>query len=218
MSDLQRVAVLASGGLDSCVLLADLAQGAQVQPLYVQFGLAWEPEEEQALRRFIAALASPNVTPPVVLQTPVGPIYGEHWSVTGRNVPGADTPDSAVFLPGRNVLLLAAAGVWCSTHRVGEIAIGSLGGNPFPDASPEFFHDFGRVLAQGLGHPLRVVAPYRGLHKHEIIRRYAHLPLEHTLTCMTPAQGVHCGRCNKCRERRDAFRAAGVADKTQYAA
>ena len=38
-----RVAVLASGGVDSAILVADLARdGRIVQPLYVRFGLAWE--------------------------------------------------------------------------------------------------------------------------------------------------------------------------------
>jgi 7-cyano-7-deazaguanine synthase len=43
------------------------------------------------------------------------------------------------------------------------------------------------------------------------------VPLELTLSCMNPQEGRHCGRCSKCRERRDAFRAAGVEDHTLYA-
>ncbi len=127
-------------------------------------------------------------------------------------MPGAGTPDSAVFLPGRNILLIGLAAVWCSTHDVGQIAIGSLGDNPFPDASPEFFADFGRVLSQGLDHQVQVVAPYRGLHKDELIRRNPHLPLELSLTCMAPKEGVHCGACNKCEERHSAFVRAGVVE------
>ena len=43
------------------------------------------------------------------------------------------------------------------------------------------------------------------------------VPLEHTLSCMQPVEGIHCGQCSKCRERRDAFRDAGIADLTSYA-
>ena len=32
------------------------------------------------------------------------------------------------------------------------------------------------------------------------------------------AGGVHCGRCSKCRERQQAFAAAGVADPAGYVA
>ena len=43
------------------------------------------------------------------------------------------------------------------------------------------------------------------------------VPLELTLSCMQPVDGLHCGRCSKCRERRDAFTEAGVDDPTPYA-
>jgi len=57
------------------------------------------------------------------------------------------------------------------------------------------------------------------MHKAEVIRRGTELgvPLELTLSCMQPQAGLHCGRCSKCRERRDGFREAGIADTTAYA-
>jgi 7-cyano-7-deazaguanine synthase len=216
MSIMNRIAVLASGGLDSSVLLADQARNAEVFPIYVQWGLAWEATERDALQAFIAALNNPAVMPLTVLSVPIGAMYGDHWSVTGNGVPGLEEPDSAVFLPGRNILLIGLAAVWCSTHDVSRIAIGSLGGNPFPDATPEFFRDFARVLSAGLGHHVQLEAPYRDLHKSEIIRQFSHLPLELTLTCMAPKDGKHCGRCNKCGERRLAFQEADVPDRTVY--
>jgi len=53
-----------------------------------------------------------------------------------------------------------------------------------------------------------------------VIRRGRELgvALELTLSCMQPQRGLHCGRCSKCRERRDAFAEAGVDDPTAYAA
>jgi 7-cyano-7-deazaguanine synthase len=136
-------------------------------------------------------------------------------------VPGYDAPDSAVYLPGRNVLLIGATAVWCALNDTRAIAIGSLDDNPFPDATPAFFEDFGRVLSGALDHTIEVLAPYRQRHKSQIIAVFPNLPLELTLTCMQPAEDeagfVHCGDCNKCRERREAFRDAGVPDRTRYA-
>lgn len=213
----KRVAVLASGGLDSAVLLAGLAREATVFPVYVEAGLAWEAEEERALRAFLHALDDANVEPLTLLELPVRRLYGEHWSATGAGVPGYEAPDSAVYLPGRNVLLIGVTAVWCALHAVGTIAIGSLDANPFPDATPSFFAGYGRLLSEALAHPIEVVAPYRHLHKHELIARFAALPLHLTLTCMAPRDGKHCGACNKCRERQEAFRGARVGDRTPYA-
>ena len=215
---MDRIAILASGGLDSSVLVADKARNAEVYPIYVQWGLAWEAIEHRSLELFLSALQNPNARSLTVLSVPIKAVYGNHWSLTGDGVPGADTPDSAVFLPGRNILLIGLAAVWCSTHNMSRIAIGSLGGNPFPDATPEFFENFAAMLSTGLGHKITVEAPYRGLHKSDIIRQFRELPLELTLTCMAPAGGKHCGRCNKCSERRTAFRESGVPDRTVYMA
>ncbi|HKV56133.1 MAG TPA: 7-cyano-7-deazaguanine synthase [Candidatus Binataceae bacterium] len=213
---MEKIAVLASGGLDSGALLADLSQSAQVYPIYVRCGLAWELHERQALQIFLTALDSPNLAPITDLAASTSNIYGEHWSMTGKSVPGADEPDNSVFLPGRNILLIGLAAVWCSTHEIPNLAIGSLGGNPFPDATPGFFTDFAKALSSGLGHRINVSAPFRSVHKDEIIRRFKHLPLELTLTCMAPRGRQHCGECNKCRERQVGFARASVPDPTVY--
>jgi len=156
--------------------------------------------------------------PLTVLSLPAAAIYGDHWSITGAHVPDANAPDEEVLIPGRNILLIALASVWCGTHGVSRIAIGSLDANPFPDATPEFFESFSRALTLGLARRVRIEAPFRNLHKEDIIRRFKDLPLELTLTCMAPRDGgIHCGQCNKCRERQLAFQKAGVPDRTVYA-
>ncbi len=54
----RRLAVLASGGLDSSVMLAELARGGRevFDPIYVRAGLMWERHELGALRRYIRRL------------------------------------------------------------------------------------------------------------------------------------------------------------------
>jgi 7-cyano-7-deazaguanine synthase len=48
------------------------------------------------------------------------------------------------------------------------------------------------------------------------MQRGRFLPLELTFSCMRPLDGRHCGDCNKCAERRKAFRDAGLPDRTPY--
>jgi 7-cyano-7-deazaguanine synthase len=213
------VAVLASGGVDSAILVADQArQGATVQPLYIRFGLAWEAAEEAHLRRFLDTISGQlPVLPLLALELPIADVYGSHWSVSGDDVPDETTEDAAVYLPGRNLLLLSKASVWCALHGVGSISLGTLRGNPFPDSLPAFFGGFGALVELGLEHPLTVLTPFAGLTKGQVLERGADLALQHTFSCIDPVGERQCGRCNKCAERRKGFAEIGIDDRTDYA-
>jgi 7-cyano-7-deazaguanine synthase len=212
------VAVLVSGGPDSAILVGELAAvSPQVTPIYVRLGLVWEDDEEQALRRFLTALAAPALGPLQVFDMPIGPVYGRHWSTTGHKVPDADSPDAAVFLPGRNLLLLAQAAVWCHVNNVPTIALGLLKGNPFPDSNEAFFASYETAINRALNADLQIVRPYQQLSKIEVLQRGRDMPLGETWSCIRPVAGLHCGQCNKCAERRRAFAKAGLQDTTRHA-
>jgi 7-cyano-7-deazaguanine synthase len=179
--------------------------------------LHWELVEREYLDRFLGAIRAPSLRPLRVFDEPVRDVYGAHWSVSGEAVPGADTPDDAVFLPGRNVLLLAKPLLWCHLNDVPEIATAPLGSNPFPDATPEFYDGFAEIVSSAVNGSVRVLRPYAALHKVDVLARGRGLPLEHTFSCLRPTNGLHCGACNKCAERRAGFARAGMADPTRYA-
>jgi 7-cyano-7-deazaguanine synthase len=213
-------AVLFSAGLDSAVLAAAEARRTRVHPLYVHAGLAWEREERAMVERLLRSNAFGNLAPLAVLEFPVRDLYpASHWALRGTP-PGFDTPDEDVYLAGRSIILLSKAAIYCAQHGLDRIVLGPLAGNPFPDATPEFFSTMGRALSSGLAHPLTIDTPFAHLHKSDVIRIGADLgvPFESTLSCMNPRHGLHCGECSKCRERRDGFLRAGVADPTRYAA
>jgi 7-cyano-7-deazaguanine synthase len=214
----EPLAVLISGGLDSAILLAEsLRTSAAVHPLYVRMGLFWEGVELRHLHRFLDAVHGPALKPLQILEMPVGDLYGPHWSITGRDVPRAGTADEAVFLPGRNVLLLAKTLLWCPRHAVPAVALGSLASNPFPDATPAFFDGFQDTVNRAAGGAVRILRPFANLDKNTVMNLGRRLPLELTFSCIRPVGDEHCGECNKCAERQQAFAAAGIRDLTPYA-
>jgi 7-cyano-7-deazaguanine synthase len=212
-------AVLLSGGLDSAVLVADEAAREPVHPIYVSVGLAWEPAEREVLTALLAAHPLRSLAKALAaLSVDMRDVYAPtHWAVVGRP-PAYHTPDEDVYLPGRNIVLLGKAAVYCATLGIERIAIGTLGHNPFPDATPAFRASMGDALSRGLGRPFRIDAPYADLGKADVIKRGVALgvPLHLTLSCMSPVGTRHCGTCSKCRERHDAFLEAGIADPTDY--
>jgi len=212
-------AVLLSAGLDSAVLAASEARSSRVHPIYVSTGLAWEQAELAMLDRLLATAPYASLAPLARLTFTVRDLYPPtHWALRGQP-PAFDTPDEDVYLTGRNIILLSKAAIYCAQHGLGRIALLPLAGNPFPDATPEFFASMARAMSLGLAHDIRIETPFGDTDKSDVIKLGASLgvPLELTLSCMNPRDGLHCGVCSKCRERRDAFNDAGVADRTRYA-
>ena len=213
-----RIAILASGGLDSSVMLGVIARtGRQVFPVYIRAGLRWERDELATLRRFVRALKLPNVEPVTALSLPMGDLAGDHWSITGRDVPGYNASLSSNYILGRNFTLLTKAAIFSARNQIGEIAMAPLESNPFPDARPEFFRAFARAVELGVGIKLVIRTPFAGKTKADVVRAGAGMPLELTVSCARPVGIVHCGACTKCAERQHAFREAGVPDPTTYA-
>lgn len=211
-----RPVVLFSSGLDSAVLLVHAAaRHGGALPLYVSAGLAWEADERAMASRFLASLPdSSGVAPIAGLDANMRDLYpAQHWAVRG-DAPGFDTPDSDVYLEGRNLVLLAKTAVFAARAGASTILIGPLAGNPFPDARPAFFAAMARAASLGLDAEIQIETPFLALRKAEVIRMGASLgvPFELTLSCMQPVRGEHCRRCSKCRERRYAFRDAGFED------
>ena len=162
-------------------------------PIYVSVGLAWESAE----RAMVSALLTrdafrAHVRPLVSLSLNMRDVYAAtHWAVQGRP-PAYHTPDEDVYLPGRNIVLLGKAGVYCAAAHINRLVLGTLAHNPFPDATPTFRSAMAEALSLGLGRTIRIEAPYAKVSKPEIIRRGVALgvPFELTLSCMKPVRKV----------------------------
>ena len=214
---MNNACVLVSGGIESAVLVNDaLGRYDKVTPVYVRNHLRWEDTEVFCLKNFLRCLKQSNLKPLVILDLSMRDAYENHWSITGIHMPGSKSADRSVFLPGRNIVLLAKTAVYASMQSVHSIEIGVLRGNPFPDSSKQFLKKISDVLSMGLDHAIEVKAPFQKMRKEDVIAMGKKLPLESTFSCLNPKGHEHCGECNKCIERKKAFFGAGVFDKTRY--
>lgn len=215
--ELNSACVLVSGGADSAVLLDDaLTRYDTVFPLYIRNHLRWEETEIYWLKKLLRELKSPRLKVLRILDVPMRDLYEAHWSLTGIHVPGRASRDESVYLPGRNIIFLSKAAVFAAMNDIPVIEIGVLKGNPFSDSSTAFFAKLAEVLSVGLGRAIEVRAPFRRLKKEAVLEKGKRLPLDLTFSCINPKGYDHCGDCNKCMERKRAFFAAGIFDRTKY--
>lgn len=212
-----RIGVLFSGGLDSAALIGYLLdRGYQVWPVYVRSGLRWERSEIRWAKRFASAVRHPHLKQLQFATLLLENAYRNNWSERGAT-PGASSSDSAVFLPARNLLLLTKAMLFLSGLRVFNLAIATLDRNPFPDGRTSYFRTVERALSGGFARKITILSPFRRWSKVEVIRASRRFPIHLSMSCISPRGEAHCGQCNKCAERKSAFRKAGVPDQTLYA-
>ena len=214
---MERACVLVSGGSDSSVLLYETAQKySKVTPLYIRNGLLWEEAELYWLERFVQSINQKTITPIRVLSLPMEDVYDAHWSLTGEAIPDHASSWEEVYLPGRNLILLSKAVVFCALNKIQAIALGPLKTNQFSDSSSTFFRGLRKVAEEGLSATIEILTPLATRSKSEVLQSGCRLPLELTFSCIDPQGRLHCGVCNKCAERIEAFSEIGLRDKTVY--
>ena len=217
----QKIAVLVSSGVESSILLSLTGQYcAAVYPVYINSRTTWTNAELLYLPELLKSFSSPAIKPLKTLDMPVDDLYGSHWSLTGNNTPDELSTDEAVYLPGRNLLLLSKVSVWCALNDISAVVLGTLKSNPFSDTSSEFFGHIKKAIEVALNSRFNIYTPLSQLTKVQAIQLDKSLPWEKTFSCFNPVlqgdQFLHCGKCNKCAERQQAFIDTGLADKSNY--
>ena len=131
----------------------------------------------------------------------------------------AETDGSPVstYVPFRNGLFLASAASIALSRGCSEIYYGAhsddAAGNAYPDCSREFNEAINRAISLGSGDQLRVVAPFIGMTKAEVVAvgLKLNVPYKLTWSCYE-GKDKPCGICGTCRDRTAAFRANGIED------
>lgn len=221
--------VLTSGGLDSCVCVAEAACGHDLALLHVNYRQRTEARELQAFtdiadwygvpahRRLVCDLdhlARIGGSSLLDALAPVETGLPEPGDHDGRAVP-------STYVPFRNAHILAIATSWAEVLGAGALYIGAVeeDGSGYPDCRAAFFAAFQQAIDLGTRPTTRLAirTPLIALDKGAIVRRGLQLgaPLHLTWSCYVDGEKA-CGVCESCRLRLRGFARAGAVDPIAY--
>jgi len=170
-----RTCVLLSGGVDSAVVLALLAD-REPHALWVDYGQPAAAAERRASR----SIAS-------------------HYSVRWLEVSLAGLqPPAAGEFPGRNDLLVAAA---VSASGAASVALGIHAGTGYVDCSPGWAAAWQQLLDRQHHGRASLLAPLVDFSKAQVYALAADLAVPVALTHSCEASPDPCGACSSCLDR-----------------
>ena len=210
--------VCLSGGLDSCVTLAEARRRHdRVAALHLAYGQRTQARERQA---FDAVCEHFDIADRLVVAQPALVDIGAS-ALVDRSIPvpecesGDEVP--ITYVPFRNGQILSLAAAWAEALGATAIYLGAVeeDATGYPDCREEFFRAFEAAVNAGTRPEtkIRIVTPLLDLDKTAIVRRGVELgvPLQLTWSCYQ-SEDRPCQRCESCRLRARGFEGAGVED------
>lgn len=225
MAEMEKIhgVVCLSGGLDSCVTLAEArTRDPRVAALHLDYGQRTAARERRAFDEICDhyGIEARLVCRQPALKTIGSSALTDEALRIPEEEPGEDVP--ITYVPFRNGQILSLACAWAEALGAEEVYLGAVqeDSSGYPDCREEFFRAF-EVAADAGTRPethLRVITPVLHLDKAEIVLRGRELdaPLHLTWSCYQEDERA-CGRCESCRLRRSGFDRAGVDDPVDYA-
>lgn len=215
--------VLVSGGMDSCVCLAEAVRDHEVAALHINYGQRTEARE---LRAFTALCDHYGVTRRLVADISYLKAIGGSSLVDASRAVETGLPEAgqgvpSTYVPFRNAHILAVGVSWAEVIGAASLWIGAVeeDGSGYPDCRREFYDRFEDAIDAGTRPDtrLRIVTPLIRLDKGAIVARGAGLgaPLHLTWSCYT-GEDLACGECESCRLRLRGFERAGLRDPIPY--
>jgi len=188
-----RIVVLASGGVDSSVMMLLLKkENHELFPLFIDYGQLSKEKEWMACQNICRYL---GLEP-----------HRMDISGFGESIPSGITNnkfdiEKDAFLPTRNLLFLTLGAAYGYAKSANVIAIGLLSNPIFPDQTVEFVQAAQRSISISLGVNIRILAPLISLDKLDTLRlaRKYGLPLDLSYSCHSGNEEP-CGRCISCKE------------------
>jgi 7-cyano-7-deazaguanine synthase len=131
------------------------------------------------------------------------------------------------YVPARNNLYLSFGLSWAEVIKAGELFIGinSIEYGDSPDCRPAFVHTFEKlanvaIKKEGKIRKVNVWSPCMNKSTSEIIQKGIELGVDYSMTypgCEEMTEdGISCGECFFCENRKGGFEDANIPDPTKY--
>lgn len=227
---MNKVIVVVSGGLDSCVLLSEAVKHYGWDNVFALHCSYQQRTQRQEMKAFWQICRFLNV--------PFLPLESAHARVvdipaikelsnsalTDKRTPVPTDFSKAAeglpstYVPFRNAHFLSAAVTWAFQAHAIEIWTGMIGVRPLPDTTKQFMDAFTEAARIGTGlSSLQIFAPYGQMTKEQVIKHGMDLlaPLHLTWSCYNDGE-KSCGRCRPCTSRIEAFANVRHKDPIPY--
>ncbi len=218
--------VLASGGMDSCVTVAEAARGHRPALLHVSYGQRTWRRELKAFHDIADHYEVPKELRLVADIDHLARIGGSSLTDMAEAVADGGGEEARevprTYVPFRNGNLISIAASWAEVIGAASIWLGVVeeDSSGYPDCRVEFIRAMERALNFGTARvpSLKLETPLIELDKSDIVHRGLELgaPLHLSWSCYRNEDQA-CGRCDSCLLRLRGFRLAGEEDRIKYA-
>ena len=222
---MKKAVIVFSGGLDSVCACTYLKSRYDLYGISFSYGQRASPEIKSA-RKFakILGLKEHKIIDIGFMQD----LYGKTNVLTDSKTKLPSKFEYSIVVPIRNAVFLSIATAWAFSLKASLVAFGAHKGDKnYPDCRPSFskkiqsaFNE-GEIdgIKMGVRKAIKIWSPYqKNLAKSDVIKKgYKVLgnSIYKTWSCYSNKK-FHCGKCESCNNRKLAFKAAKIKDKTKY--
>lgn len=212
----KKAVVIMSGGPDSsAVAYYAKNRGYDVYGLTFNYGQIAVKETEHA-KMIADKLGIPLIT---VDLSQLKQVFGGSTALCDKGIPMPSKFEPTIIVPFRNAIFLSVAVSYAISIGAEVVFYGAQGSDaPFyPDCRRAFYKAFQGAARLGTDTNVTIKAPFHRLNKYEIIKIGEKLGVPFKLTWSCYLDGdKHCGVCESCINRKNAFKEAGIKDPTEY--
>ena len=214
-----------SGGVDSVCTCAYLKSKYDLYGISFSYGQRAN-EEIKAAKKFskILGLKEHKIIDISFMKN----LYGKTNVLTSSKDKIPSKFDYSIVVPIRNAIFISIASAWAFTLNASLVAYGAhKGDRNYPDCRPSFSKKIELALNEGeidgiklgIRKKLKIWSPFKeGLSKRKKKKKGSSVlgrKIFDTWSCYNNKK-LHCGICESCNNRKNAFQKAKIIDKTKY--